>query len=161
MIVSSDTKGVPTQELDICADAEVAELMFEDSSPLDFGTLPVGVSATSVRTLHNKSELQISYRIHTIVQGLTIKPVSGSLRPGMSATLHFQFRPMEARKYDGTIHFDSDCSNKLLLKFIGGRGTPVYKSTLDKKSRLWPLHDGSSLSYPIYNIKPRKCIANY
>ena len=135
LLLASGTASVEHYAIPLSFVAEVAEMVFCDTSPLNFGILSIGSSSTLKRSLTNKSNLRISFRVHTSVDGLTITPSHGSLNPGMSLQIRFKFRPMESRCYDGEISFDSDCSNNLSLGVIGSGGrsklTMPIGATLD------------------------------
>jgi hypothetical protein len=133
LLLTSRTTGVSDHSIPLMFSAEVAELVFSDNAPLNFGTLSIGASATVLRQLTNKSRLQIAFRVRTGIDGLTISPARGSLEPGMAMQLRFKFRPMENRCYDGEINFESDCSNPLSLQFIGSGGVSKLKMDVGEK----------------------------
>ncbi|GKT21588.1 hypothetical protein ADUPG1_011947, partial [Aduncisulcus paluster] len=91
-------------------------------SPLSFGQVAIGESKTLIRKFTNTGTLSVSFNTNHRIQGLTVTPKRGSLKPGESVRLHFLFRSVAASVQSGHVVFSTPSHSPISLFVYGGGG---------------------------------------
>ncbi|KAG9396839.1 hypothetical protein J8273_1886 [Carpediemonas membranifera] len=107
----------------LSATPKVSRVMATDTSPLDWGRIPIGDSVVMSRSFRNLGEMEINWRIRNTNIGLTVSPARGVLKPKEEVGVSFVFMPLQEQLQKNPVFFEHDAGPPLSLSVIAGGGT--------------------------------------